>query len=577
MTGLLFYVGQVANPGTGSVTYVDDLLVSLIGMENEMDDYPPPTYRYAVSIRGFIFAGGGITLGAGVTCTTTNGSSLVTISSDALYDGIKGWQFHITGQNAGGVDGRGLFYANYVDAHTLQLIGTDGLPKNFVSSVSTPAGSGLVFVLNLPSNVIRWSKQYEPEAWPLENSIQFSGEVTGLIQIPNQSLLLVCTDEPSMYILDLNLIGTASFKTNRYLISSTFSATSHYSLVAVEGKVRGIDASLGCIFEVYGSVVTDITKLVVPKIFKMLSTNMGQAKNWHCAYDQRQKMFGAFVTHTGAHKMVDFCIGQNVATGSWFFNWEKDLLSTGSYVDPVTGEYMVLGGTQGEGLTGAVWGRIWTPDVYSDWFPGGLRSGTLVSLDGPLSFTVDNTTEDLYTGVDGLKGRWVLVTSPKDEFAQLGFITSNTANQITLASVVGGMDPTTLNPAPDVGWKFYIGLIECRWGPKMFDFGDPDTMKKIMEVWCCVANHDTTNLPFVRVYRGFDTGYTEQLSLQEHLYLDKVRTQTLSNKTSNKLEPVQRWGLSWIDRSYGETTLRSISLVFMGTPVGFQNVAKGKI
>ena len=34
--------------------------------------------------------------------------------------------------------------------------------------------------------------------------------------------------------------------------------------------------------------------------------------------------------------MVDFCIGQNTITGGWFFNYEKDLLCTGNYLDFVT-------------------------------------------------------------------------------------------------------------------------------------------------------------------------------------------------------------------------------------------------
>jgi hypothetical protein len=456
----------------------------------------------------------------------------------------------------------------------LRLLDAEGVAKNYDGAL---AGAGQTFVLYLPGNVLRWSKKGEPEAWPLLNSIDFEGTITGLIQVPNQSLLLVCTDRPSMIILDTNLIETASFKTNTYMVSTTYTATSHYSLVPVEGKIRGLDASLGCIFELDGTSVRDITKDRVPKIWGYLSRDSNAIKNWHCAYDMKQKIFGAFVTFQNAQRIVDFCIGQNVITGTWFFNWEKDLLSTGEYRDPVTGEFMILGGTQGFTDSGAVWGRIWAPGIFSEWLPGGLFSGIIVASTGDLSFTVDNTDEDLHTAHDGLKGRWVLVTDANGEHEQLAYILSNTANSITLASVVQGSNvPNALDPLPVQGSRFYLGLTECRWGPKLFDFGDPDVRKKIQEVWACTVSHDPDNLPFIRMYRGFDTPYVEQLQLEERLYLDHERMQTLANQVSAKLESAPRWGMSFIDRSYGPTTLRSLTLVFLPqvtTPAG---VARGK-
>ncbi len=559
--GPFFYVGQATNTGA-TVTITDgtsdDDLTGLPSVEE--NNYPPNAYRYAVEAKGYIFAGGNFQIGSANTCTVTAGSPIVTVDADVLFDGIKGWKFRCLLDTAGGVEGTGLFYVNYVDAHTLTLVDANGDPKNYDGALS---GAGQTFLTYLSGNVLRWSKQNEPEAWPLENSIDLEANITGMIQIPNQSLLLVCTEKPSMLVLDINLIGTQSFKINRRVVSATFSATSHYSLVQVEGAVRGIDAVLGCIFEVDGVMVRDITKDTIPKVWQYLSKDLNLVRNWHCAYDQKQKIFGAFVAFNGSHRIIDFCIGQNIITKSWFFNWEKDLLSTGNYRDPVTGEFMILGGTQGFTDSGAVWGRIWTPEVYDEWVPGGLRSGVIVAATGDLSFTVDNGAEDLHTADDGLKGRWVLVTDANDENEQLGYILSNTANEITLASVVQGTTtPLALDPAPVAGSKFYVGLIECRWGPKLFDFGDPDIRKKILEVWACTVSHDETNMPFIRIYRGFDTPYVEQLQLVERLYLDKEPTQTLGNQVSAKLEPTMRWGMSFLDRSYGPTLLRSLTLVF---------------
>lgn len=570
LAGPFYYVGQAVNTGA-SVTITDGLADSeYTGIAVEWDNYPPNAYRYATNINSFIFAGGNFPLGATYTCTVTGGSPTVTLDSDILYDGVKGWKFRCLSDTTGGLDGHGLYYATYSDAHTLTLVDETGTPKNYDGSL---AGAGNEFTLYLPGNVLAWSKQGEPEAWPLDNVINFAGDITGLIQLSAQPLLLVCTDEPAMYLLDVNLIGTHNFITQKYVVSRTYSATSHYSLVNIEGKVRGIDASMGCIFEVNGTSVTDITKRTVPRIFSYLSNNMTYIKNWHCAYDRKQKLFGAFVTYQGAHRIVDFCIGQNIATDSWFFNWEKDLLCTGNYTDPVTGEFMVLGGTQGLGDTGAVWGRIWCPNVYDEWFPSGLRSGTIVSATGT-TITVDNTDENLYTDYDGLVGRWVLVTNANDETAQLAYIKSNTADTITVDTVIGGATSLGFDPLPAAGWKFYIGLIECRWGPKLFDFGDPDTRKKVQEIWMCVHDHDTENLPVVRVYRGMDIGYLEQVTLEEQRYLGLDRSQTLANRVAAKLEPAERWGMSVLDRSYGPMTIRSISVVFLAAPYSQQQSAK---
>lgn len=561
--GLLFYVGQVAN-ASGAVTYIDSLDENLMGMEAEQNNYPPHSYRYAVDVRGFIFAGGSVVLGEGATCTVTNGSPTVTIAGGVtMWDGIRGWQLTIDGQTTGGLDGSGLWFATYVNATTLQLVDSTGTPTNFVAGTGHPAGSGLTFVLRDSGNVLRWSKQFEPEAWPLDNIITFCGDITGMIQIPNQPLLLVCTSEPSMYILDVNLIGTNNFKTQKFSVSTTFTASSHYSLVNVEGKVRGIDAALGCIFEVDGTNVRDLTKDVIPKVFKYLTQDANLICNWHCAYDQRQKIFGAFVTFAGANRLIDFCIGQNLVTGNWFFNYEKDLLCTGQYRDPVSGEYIVLGGTEGLGYTGAVWGRVWAPQTYDDWFPGGLRSGGIVSATAPLTITVDNTLEDLHTAHGGLAGRWLLMVDPEGSSAQLGYILSNTADTIVLESVIGSQSFDAMYPVPVSGWHFYIGLIECRWGPKLTDLGDPEIRKKIQEVWCCVSDYDSGYLPFFRIGRGFNSADMEQIALREYYNLDLTANQTLGNQVSSKREPLPRFSLSWMDRSYGPVLLHSISLIFL--------------
>jgi hypothetical protein len=154
------------------------------------------------------------------------------------------------------------------------------------------------------------------------------------------------------------------------------------------------------------------------------------------------------------------------------------------------------------------------------------------------------------------------VTDSNGEQAQLGYIASNTANTITINSALGGMATTQFSPVPAYGWKFYIGLIEMRWGPKRFDFGDPDRRKVVNEVHVVAENYTRSDLPIIRLYRGLDTGYTVQQSLIEGTYRDKTTEDNCLYQRYNAIEESSRWGISWIDRSYDGTELKSMTLVF---------------
>jgi hypothetical protein len=260
--------------------------------------------------------------------------------------------------------------------------------------------------------------------------------------------------------------------------------------------------------------------------------------------------------------LIDFSICQHVTTGGWFFNFEKDLLCSAQYhIDPVSGSDMVLGGTQGPGYgKGGVWGRIWCPNVYSEWLPEStLWMGTILSAT-PTSIVVDVSGGLAFT--QDLVGRWALITDANGEYAQVAYIWSHTQDTLTFDSVTGGLNATRLNPVPSVGWKFYLGMIECRWGPKRFDFGDPDVVKKVWEIWSCVSGYNETLPPFIRLYRGFEDGYTAQLRLTDTVYLDRTKAQSLVNKVDHKLEQCPRWAMLYGERSYNQTILHSLTIVF---------------
>lgn len=568
--GPFYYVGQVAN-AAGNRVITDGLADASVGIAVETDNYPPNAYRYAIAAFGYIFAGGNFPLGSQCTVTLTGGSGTVTANMGAFFDGIVGWTFKQTEDESGGADQAGTFYANYVSNNTLTLVDALGVADTYDG---TNAGSGKRFTCYLPGNVLRWCKYGEPEAWPLTNSVTFEGDITGIAMIPNSSILLVFTDSPSIWAFDMTLIGTASFKTTKRLISSIHTVSSHYSLCPVDMRLRGIDMHRRCIIETDGVSVVDITSAVIPKIFEHLDHNENNIKNWHCAYDPNTHLFGAFVTFVNAHRMIDFCIGQNTVTRNWFFNLEKDLLCTGMYIDPTTGETMVLGGTQGlpAGGGAAVWGRIWAKGTWDDWFPGGLKSGTVISSTGTV-LTVDNTTENLYTAAGGLAGRWVLVTDSTGESPQLAYILRNTANTITISSVINSVTSAMFTPIPVAGYKFYIGVIEMRWGPKYFDFGDPDNNKKILEVLLSMASYNANDLPFIRVHRGLEVGYKYHRTLIEGTYrTPSEKNENLYSRYDSHIEECPRWGVSIVDRSYADTELSSLTIVFHR--VGGKNESK---
>ena len=105
-------------------------------------------------------------------------------------------------------------------------------------------------------------------------------------------------------------------------------------------------------------------------------------------------------------------------------------------------------------------------------------------------------------------------------------------------------------------------MIEMRWGPKRFDFGDPDIDKKILEVQVTMSDYNESDLPFIRLYRGLESGFTYQNALIESTYRDGDKNQNLYSRYKSHIEPTPRWGVAITDRSYDKTALRNLTIVF---------------
>jgi hypothetical protein len=251
-------------------------------------------------------------------------------------------------------------------------------------------------------------------------------------------------------------------------------------------------------------------------------------------------------------------------TGSWFFNYEKDLLCTALYRDLQTGDEYVLGGTEGYGTFGGRMGRIWVPDVYADWAPpSGLLFGNVDSVVNPSTIRVDNSGDDLYLDHGGLAGLWVLVVDENKENAQLGYIDWNDADTFHVSDVIGSAGGgMVFDPLPTATSKFYLCLIECRWGPKFFEFGDPDSDKKVIDVRCVLLDYDDQNLPIVEFHEGITPEVKRTLTLVEDKLHNGTASKGLHVPAGMQLISMPRWGMSIVDRSYGKYVLNSITVSY---------------
>ena len=74
--------------------------------------------------------------------------------------------------------------------------------------------------------------------------------------------------------------ASAAFITNKYLVSTSFTVSSHWSLEPVGSRVRGIDGSKKCIIETDGTVVRDISSRSIPRVFEFLDDDVNNMRLW---------------------------------------------------------------------------------------------------------------------------------------------------------------------------------------------------------------------------------------------------------------------------------------------------------
>lgn len=514
--GQAFYIGKVTfTPGVGTVTYDDNTLADGTDII-ELDNFVAPTFAFAWHVDPYFYGIGNFPFEAEAAWDADGEVTLQDSAVDKWYEGRDGQTVHLEGVNSGGIDGLGTFKFEYLSSVTAQLVDNNGDP------LTVSAGSGIITIQGPPTTLYR-SKHRNPFSWgeTLINGADRTpvpwvhkvggGRVTAIFSVPNIPYLVISTEYPAcMYALDLRLAGTDGFRGSQLTISEQYSISSHWSqFVATRTEDRafvmwGLDVKNFCILECDGNSVRVVSDKV-SKTLRTMSDDPSKQLMSHGIYDPYYQINCVWFPTANALAPVNWLVFQHVPTGAWFFSDENDLLCSAIYQDPLYNTFKIFAGTQS-----GILGQIFVEGKYDNWMPEtGLKRG-LVS-DASSDYLV-STDGDFNIADNGVVGNWCLVTDEKDaqeQWARISAVETSKLTFDTFYSHTGG-STSAFSPTPQVGWKFYAGLIEVS-ALKYFDMSAPADDKKLDEIFATLQNVDVlpgdTSNPstFLRFYRERQT------------------------------------------------------------------------
>lgn len=517
--GQAFFVAQVANSGgAGTITFNDNNPVSSADQVQE-DNYAAPEFQFSVYYDPYWWGFGNLPFAAPASWNNSNSGSTGKITltgTDTWFNGRDSQNVTLTGIVTGGIDGNGTFRLLNLTSSTATVT-IDG-----TTPVALPStGAGTVTVQG-PATTLYRSKPRNPFAWgfteiigdanvPQEYAFKVGGGLgTALSVVPNNATLVLDTEYPAKcFTLNLRSAGTTSFESTLRIISDVYSVSAHFSRFAAttqEGNtvLWGIDYKNFAILQCDGNTQVPISG-PIPRILRALSTDRTRQLLAHGVYDPRTELNCIWISTSNSLSLINYLIFQHAPSGFWGFSDEKDVLSSASIQDTVTGNTKTFIGTQtgilGQALVENTWSN-WLPDTGD--FTGTISAATGTTITTILNF---NTTDD------GIIGNWCLVTDPTGQQEQWARISARTAHTLTfdaVRSLIGGSN-TAFNPVPQAGWIFYVGLIECRM-LKYFDFGQPATDKQLAELWVTQQNSNAGTL--FRYYRERENTYNQFTTLQ---------------------------------------------------------------
>lgn len=562
--GLAYYLGEVVDDGSaGTEDYSDNNVVQ--GTDQvQSDNYPAPQFQFCAYYDPYWWGFGNLPFAAQASWDNTHSGStgLVTLTgTDEWFDGRDGQNITFEGIETGGFDGNGAFKFLWLSSTT----GTVTLDGS--TPVALPAtGSGLA-TLQGPATTLYRSKPRNPFAWgytqtigdvnvPQEYAFKVGGGMgTAIAIVPNNATLkLDCELPAKCYTLNLRAAGTSSFESTLRVISDVYSVSAHHSqfpAVTHDGQtvLWGLDIKNFAIVQSDGISQVPISG-PIPKILRSLSRDRTRQLLTHGVYDPRTELNCIWVSTAASLSLVNYLIYQHAPTGFWGFSNEQDLLCSASIHDTATGSTKTFAGTQ----TGFL-GQVLVEDVYSNWLPDdGTKTGTILSATST-NLTIGTDIDAFNTSDDGIIGNWVFITDSEGKQEQLARVSAVTARTLTfdwVRPLIGGVT-TAFNPVPEEGWKFFIGLIECRL-LKYFDFSMPQTDKRLMEIWMTQQNVDTdTAGTLIRWYRERSTAYQQVASLQsQYGENSNIESDAWFAIDDVPAELVKMFGLEIINRGYSQ-------------------------
>lgn len=559
--GLAFFVAEVVNDGiAGTVVWTDNNPVDSAD-QIQSDNFVAPQFQFCVFYDPYWWGFGNLPFTAAATWNNshTGSTGKITISgTDTWFTGRDGQNVTVTGITTGGFDGNGTFKLLNLTS-TTATVTLDG-----VTPVALGTGSGTVTVQG-PATTLFRSKPRNPFSWgwteyigdinvPQQYAFKVGGGMgTAIAVVPNNATLkLDCAYPAKCYTLNLRAAGTSSFESTLRVISDVYSVDAHFSQFAAVTQ-NGQTVLWGLDYKNFAIVQSDGISQIpisgpIPKVLRALTTDRTRQLLAHGCYDPRTELNLIWLSTAQSLSLVNYCVYQHAPTGFWGFVNEHDILCSASIQDSLTGNTKTFVGTQtgllGQALVENVWGN-WLPDT-------GAHNGTILSATGT-TLTTDAGDPVFNTTDDGMIGNWVLVTDETGQQEQLARISARTAHTLTfdLIRPLIGSITTAFNPVPEEGWKFYVGLIECRL-LKYFDFGAPQTDKQLMELWFTQENVDAdTAGTLIRWYRERANTYQQFASLQ-NMYGPNNDEESDAWFTIEDVpaELVKMFGLEIINRGY---------------------------
>lgn len=569
--GTAYFVTELTNDGiAGTVAYTDNNPV--LGVDQiEVDNYEAPQFNFCVYADPYWWGFGNLPFIAEAVWnnTHTGSTALITISGDdEWFNGRDGQVITFEGITTGGFDNTGGFRFLRLSA-TTATVTTDGS-----TPVALPSTGSGTLTIQGPATTLYRSKPRNPFSWGFTDVIgsvlvpqQFALKVgggmgTAIAVVPNSALLKLDCEYPS-HCLSFNLkaAGTTAFEGTKRTLSNVHSVSAHWSqfpAVTQSGQtvLWGLDFKNFAILQSDGISQQPISNNI-PRMLRSLTTDRTKQLLAHGCYDARTELNCIWVTTANAMSLVNYLIYQHAPTGFWGFAQEHDVLCSANIQDSLTGQSKTFVGTQ----TGFM-GQAFCLGTYNNWLPatgsytGNVLSATATSITvaAPLAFNIID---------DGLIGNWVLVTDEDGGTEQLARISAVTGTVLTFdwirqyeAPFVPA--PNTFNPTPLAGYKFFIGLIECRL-LKFFNMGQPQTDKQLMELWLTQQGVDAATAgTFIRFYKENQAGY-EKIALLQNQYAEQESDAWVCNDTIPS-ELVKMFGLEFINRGYEQWRFINMAL-----------------